>query len=93
MKSGILQDPVLGRFLFSISINDLCDVINHCKCLLFAEDLKIYIPISPLRDYFLLQLDIDCAQKWCLANFMKPNFSKIKVIFRKTNVLNYQYKP
>jgi hypothetical protein len=88
VQSGVLQDLFLGHFLFNIPINDLYDIINHSKCLLFAENLRIYLAISLPHYCFLLRLDIDCAHKWCLGNFMKPNFSKIRSISRKTNVLN-----
>jgi hypothetical protein len=39
-----------------IIINDLCDVINRSKYLLFVEDLKIYPAISSPDDYALLKL-------------------------------------
>jgi hypothetical protein len=66
--------------LFNIFINDLCDVINHSNYLLFADDLKVYRAINSSNDRLLLLSDIDCVRAWCSANFMKPNFSKIRVI-------------
>jgi hypothetical protein len=77
MPSGIPQGSVLGPLLFNIFINDLCDIINHSNCLLFADDLKVYRAISSPSDCLLLQADIDCVHTWCSANFMMPNFSKI----------------
>jgi hypothetical protein len=72
----------------------LCDVINHSDCLLFADDVKVCRAINSPSDCLLLQSDIDCLHAWCSANFMKPNFSKIRVISftRKTNFSNYQYR-
>jgi hypothetical protein len=92
--SGVLQGSVLGALLFNIFINDLCDVINHSNCLLFADDLKAYRAINSPSDCLLLQSDIACVHAWCSANFMKPNFSNIGVISftKKTNVSNYQYR-
>jgi hypothetical protein len=75
--SGVPQGSVLGPLLLNIFINDLCDVIIHSNCLLFADDLKVYRAINSPSDCSLLQSDIDCVHAWCLANFMKPNFSKI----------------
>jgi hypothetical protein len=80
--------------LFNIFINDLYDVIKHSKCLLFADDLKVYRALSSPNDWLLLQSDIDRVHDWCLANFVKPNFIKVTVVSfaRETNVLNYQYR-
>jgi hypothetical protein len=85
---------VLGPLLFNIFINGLCDVINHSSCLLLADNLKVYRAIKAPNDCFLLQTDIERVHKWCPANLMKPNLSKIKVISfsMKTTVLNYQYR-
>jgi hypothetical protein len=60
----------------------------------FTDDLKIYRAVSLPSDCLLLKSDIDRVHNWCLANFMKANFSKIRAIFftRKMNALNYQYR-
>jgi hypothetical protein len=88
------QGYLLGPLLYNIFINDLCDVIKHSKYLLSADDLKIYRDISSPSDCLLLQSDIDRVHNWCLANCMRSNFSKIRVVSftRETNVLNYQYR-
>jgi hypothetical protein len=46
--SGVPQGSVLGPLVFNIFINDLCEVINHSSCLLFADDLKVYRAINHL---------------------------------------------
>jgi hypothetical protein len=77
--SGVLQGSVLGSSLFNIFINDMCDVINPFNYFCFADDLKVYRAINSLSDCLLLQSDIDWIHGWCSANFMSPNFSKIRV--------------
>jgi hypothetical protein len=62
----LTSGSVLGHLLFIIFINDLCDVINHSNCLLFADDLKIYRAVSSPSDCFLLQSEIDCVHKLLL---------------------------
>jgi hypothetical protein len=79
-QSGVPQGSVLGPLLFNILMNDLCDVIKHSKCLIFSDDLRVYRAIISPSDCLLLQSDIDRVRNWCLANFMKPDFSKIKII-------------
>jgi hypothetical protein len=90
---GIPQVSVFGSLLLNIFINDLCDVINHSNGFLFA-DIKIYRAVSSPSECLLLRSDIDCAHERCSTNFMKPNFSEIRVtcFTRETDVLNYQYR-
>jgi hypothetical protein len=80
--------------LFNIFINDLCNVIRHSKCLLFADDIKILRAINSVDDCILLQSDIEHIQGLCTANLMKLTITKTRVIAftRKTNVLYYTYK-
>jgi hypothetical protein len=79
-RSGVPQGSVLGPLLFNIFINDLCEVINHSSCLLYADDLKVYRAVKSPADCILLHSDIDQVYEWCSENFMKPNLSKIRVI-------------
>jgi hypothetical protein len=80
MLSGVPQGPVLGPLLFNIFINDLCNVINYSRYLLFADDIKIFCVIKSPNDWKLLQSDIDSVQGWCIANFMKLSISNTRVI-------------
>jgi hypothetical protein len=58
--------------------------------IIFADDIKIYWAFRFPQDCYLLQSDINSIQGWCIANGMKLNISKTKVISfsKKTNVLN-----
>ena len=70
----------LGSLLFSIMIAELCNVIVHCKYLLFADDIKTFHAIHSVHNCIWLQSDTehirycctaDCTehiQHWCTAN-------------------------
>jgi hypothetical protein len=58
VQSGVPERSALQLLLFSIFINDLCDLINHSICLLLADNLVIYRAISSPCDCLFLQLDI-----------------------------------
>jgi hypothetical protein len=84
------QGSVLKPFLFNIFINDLCNFVNYCELLVFADDLIIFN--SP-HDCILLQSDINSVSDWSTANSMRLNIAETRVVSytRKTNFLNYEY--
>jgi hypothetical protein len=92
LTSGAPEGSVLGPFLVNVFVNDLCNSIDHCKFLIFADDLKIFRLINSLHDCLLLQFDIDSVSDWCASNSVRRNSAKTRVVsyFRKTSVLSYE---
>jgi hypothetical protein len=88
------QGSVLGPLLFNAFINDICDSVAHSRYLLFADDINIYRGVESPQDCTLLQSDKNSIQGWCIANCMKLNITKTRIISfsRKTNVPKYDYK-
>jgi hypothetical protein len=88
------QGSVLRPFLFNVFINDLCNSINYCKYLIFADDLKFFHIINSLHACLLLQSDINSVSDWCTTNSMRLNIAKTRVASytRKTNSLSYEYQ-
>lgn len=78
-SSGVPQGSNLGPLLFSIFIDDLCDMLS-CHKLLFADDLKIYAIVENVVDCQLVQHQIDTVHGWCVENNLSMNVSKCKVI-------------
>jgi hypothetical protein len=88
------EGSVLGPFLFNLFINDQCSSVQYCKLLIFADDVKIFRVINSPHDCLLLQSDINSVSDWCIANSIRLNTAKTRVVSytRKTNFLSYNYQ-
>jgi hypothetical protein len=78
--SGVPQGTTLGPLFFAILINDLPDFINHSKCLLFADDVKLYRHVNSVEDCSLLQFDLENVMHWCINNGLQINIGKTKTM-------------
>ena len=78
VTSGVPQGAHLAPLLFSLFINDIKDVILFSDILLFADDIKIYRPITSLDDCYKLQMDLNSLNLWCSKNKMSLNVNKCK---------------
>lgn len=79
-RSGVSQGSTLGPKLFILMINDLPKVVSTAKCLLFADDLKLFLGVSEISDCEVLQRDIDAVAEWSELNKLHFNISKCKTI-------------
>ena len=66
--------------LFCLFVNDLPSSINHSCLKLFADDVKVYFPITNLTEVHLMQEDLDSLTQWSESNFMFLNPSKCVVL-------------
>ena len=86
VTSGVPQGSILGPTLFLMYINDLPDVLQHSRCLLFADDAKFFKEIANVDDCHSLQSDMNNVVNWCkhwriLLNIKKcfhVNFSMLR---------------
>lgn len=79
-RSGVSQGSTLGPTQFLIMVNDLPKTISTSRCLLFADDLKIFAAVGDGADCDALQKDIDRVSKWSDLNRLHFNVSKCKLI-------------
>lgn len=93
VTSGVPQGSHIGPLLFSIFINDLCEQLDNCEALLYADDVKIFRKINSDDDHRKLQNDLDKIAVWCVNNGMALNINKCEVISFKrgssVRVFNY----
>lgn len=91
--TGVSQGSNLGPLEFLIVINDLPHVVENARCLLFADDLKLYLPVGNVSDADRLQADIDRVVEWSRQNKLRFNTSKCVIISftRKQSPIQYTY--
>ena len=75
------QGSILGPLLFILFIDDIYEQLDpETRISLYADDTKIWKPITSERDCEKLQLDIYRLHDWCVQNKMKFNADKCKAL-------------
>ena len=92
--SGVPQGSNLGPLLFLLFINSLVNIINNSKCLLFADDLKLYAQINTNDDSVNLQNDLNRVLEWSDRNKIAFNVNKCYVMSftRKKEIFSFDYR-
>ena len=75
--SGTPEGSVISPLLFALFVNDF-PLHVQTKCLMFADDIKVYSEISDFTDTARLQGDIKRLYDWSKTWKMKLNPSKCK---------------
>lgn len=93
-RSGVSQGSILGPLLFILMVNDLESVISHASCLLYADDLKIILPIKSMSDHEKLQTDLEALHRWSVNNKLQFNILKccVMTFTRSKTPVSYEYR-
>ena len=84
LKYGVPQGSILGPALFSIYVNELLSVPEHCKSACYVDDSKLYLsfPSSNINTAIAnLNEDLNNICSWCCRNSLLINPDKTKVLF------------
>ena len=73
--SGVPQGSILGPLLFLMYVNDLPRQISS-KCLMYADDIKIWRTLNTSLDRVRLQDDLDHVTDWLNEHYLTPNAGK-----------------
>ena len=92
VPSGVPQGSILGPLLFSLFVNDLPKCLSN-KCLLFADDLKVFRQIGCSADTFSLQADLDRIRNWSNTwrLFLNVNKCSVLTLTLKKTPLQFDY--
>ena len=87
--SGVPQGTILGPVLFLLFINDLSNCVKN-SIKLFADDCKVYKPISSVNDCVSLQDDLNSVCAW--TRNWQLSFNKDKcVVLRVRKNTDFTY--
>lgn len=84
IKQGVPQGSILGPILFLIYINDIVNISNRCKYVIFADDTTLLFAdrtIPALHNK--LRHDLVLIKQWIMNNKLNLNISKTNLVFFK----------
>ena len=71
----------MGTLLFTLYINDICDVITNCNIILYADTCVLYtshLKLATIQS--TLQEDASNLSTWCTDNVLCINMKKTKLM-------------
>ncbi len=77
---GVPQGSILGPLLFIIYINDMPNVVKHCKIILYADDTLLYYSSTSAKDIEkYVNEDLNLISQWLDENMLTLNCKKIEI--------------
>ena len=92
VTSGVPQCSVLGPLLFTLFINDISDILQYTKSLLYADDLKSWPQIFSSACAIQLHSDINSLTLWADDNGIIFNLDKSNFMCFDQGILSLSMK-
>lgn len=93
VTSGVPRGSHLGPLLFLLYINDIVQCFQYARCLLYADDMKVFLPVQSSADCHNLQNDLKNFSAFCKDNHSAVNYEKCHVISfsRSKSIILHSY--
>ena len=90
LLNGVPQGSVLGPLLFILYINDMPNILQHAKSVIFADDTTIYVTGNDIENLYIdMNAQLSQATDWFRANKLSVNGTKTNfMLFTNKNVQN-----
>lgn len=80
VTSGVPQGSHIGPLLFILYINDVVSYLPPCNMLIFADDIKLFLPVRNRSDIDQINIILEHLWNWCSINRLPLNVDKCAVI-------------
>jgi ribonuclease P/MRP protein subunit RPP40 len=93
ITSGVPQGSLLGSLLFIAYVSDLPKCLQFAKCLMYADDTKIFMSVHKISDCLLLQQDLNSLYEWCNKWKLCLNLDKCEImsVSNRVNTVEFNY--
>lgn len=92
IETGVPQGSILGRVLFLFYINDIINIDEDCKFIIYADDCTLFFTGKKLRTLEALAANT-CykLRDWCTKNNLTLNETKTKCVLFRALAHPYSY--
>ena len=83
LQFGVPQGSILGPVLFTLYVNELLSIPNHCQSMGYVDDTKLLLALPPnqtIDAFSMLNDDLREITKWCCRNSLLINPDKTKLL-------------
>jgi hypothetical protein len=79
VTSGVPQRSHLGPLCFIWFVNR-SEIFDYVRVFLFADDMRLFLPVSGFQDCLKIMSDLNKLSEWCDRNSLLLNVGKCKTI-------------